>query len=78
MIQVHGGSGHLPEAYPAKVVVKRWELFLDSVKDSASRAAVLVGAYASTRRAVSDYYRVIVFLKYPTQCSENLSGVLKL
>ena len=44
---MHGGSGHLPEAYPAKVVVERWELFLDLVKDSASHAAVLVGAYAS-------------------------------
>ena len=76
-IRVHGGSGHLPEAYPAKVFVERWELFLDLVKDSASRAAVLVGAYASTRRAVSDYYRVIVFFKYPTQCSKSLSGVLK-
>ena len=60
-IRVHGGSGHLPEAYPAKVVVEQWELFLDLVKDSASRATVLVGAYASTRRAISDYYRVMVF-----------------
>ena len=76
-IQVHGGSGHLPEAYPAKVFVERWELFLDLVKDSASHAVVLVGAYASTWRAVSDYYRVIVYFKYPTQCSKSLSGVLK-
>ena len=76
-IRVPGGSGHLLEAYPAKVVVERWELFLELVKDSASRAAVLVGAYASTRRAISDYHRVIVFFKYPTQCSKSLSGVLK-
>ena len=76
-IRVHGGSGHLPEAYLAKVFVERWELFLSLVKDSASRATVLVGAYASTRRAISDYYRVIVFFKYPTQCSKSLSGVLK-
>ena len=76
-IRVHGGSGHLPKAYPAKVVVEQWDLFLDLVKDSASRAAVLVGAYTSTRRAVSDYYGVIVFFKYPTQCSKSLSGVLK-
>ena len=47
MVRVHGGSGHLPEAYPAKVVVERWELFLDLVKDSASCAVVLVGAYTS-------------------------------
>ena len=46
-IRVHGGSGHLPEAYLAKVIFERWELFLDLVKDSVSRAAVLVGAYAS-------------------------------
>ena len=76
-IRVHGGSGHLPEAYSVKVVVERWELPLSLVKDLASRTAVLVGAYASTRRAVSDYYRVIVFFKYPTQCSKSLSGVLK-
>ena len=76
-IRVHGSSDHLPEAYPAKVFIERWGLFLDLVKESASRAAVLVGAYASTRRAVSDYYRVIVFFKYPTQCSKSLSGVLK-
>ena len=55
-IQVHGGSGHLPEAYPAKVVVEQWELLLSLVKDLASRTTVLVGAYASIRRAVSDYY----------------------
>ena len=41
-IRVHGGSGHLPKAYPAKVVLERWELFLDLVKDSVSCAAVLV------------------------------------
>ena len=76
-IRVHGGSGHLPEAYSVKVVVERWELPLSLVKDLASRAAVLVGAYASTRRAVSNYYRVIVFFKYMTQCSKSLSGVLK-
>ena len=76
-IRVHGGSGHLPEAYLAKVFVKRRGLFLSFVKDSASRTVVLVGAYASTRRAVSDHYRVIVFFKYPTQYSKSLSGVLK-
>ena len=76
-IRVHGGSGHLPEAYPAKVFIEQWELFLDLVKDSESRAAVLVGAYASTRRAISYYYRVIVFFKYPTRCSKSFSGVLK-
>ena len=76
-IRVHGGSGHLPEAYSVKVIMERWELPLNLVKDLASRAAVLVGAYAYTRRAVSDYYRVIVLFKYPTQCSKSLSGVLK-
>ena len=50
-IRVHGGSGHLPEAYLAKVLVERWGLFLDLVKDSASRAAVLVGAYAFTKES---------------------------
>ena len=72
-----GGSGHLPEAYPAKVFVERWELPLELVKDLASRAAVLVGAYTSTQRAVSNYYRVIIFFKYPTQYSKSFSGVLK-
>ena len=76
-IRVHGVSGHLPEAYLAKVFIERWELFLSLVKDSVSRTSVLVGAYASTRRAVSNHYRVIVFVKYPTQCSKSLSGVLK-
>ena len=76
-IRVHGGSGHLPGAYPAKVFIERWELFLDLVKDSASSAVDLVGAYASTGRAISNYYRVIVFFKYPTQYSKSFSGVLK-
>ena len=76
-IRVHAGSGHLPGACLAKVLVEQWELFLSLVKDSASHATVLVGAYASTRRAISDHYRVIVFFKYPTQCSRSLSGVLK-
>ena len=76
-IRVHGGSGHLPKAYLAKVFVEQWELPLELVKDLASRATVLVGAYASTRRAISNYYRVIVFLKYPTQYSKRISGVLK-
>ena len=75
-IRVPGGSGHLPEAYPAKVFVEQWELLLELLKDLASRAVVLVGAYASTRRAVSNYYRVIAFFKYPTQYSKSFSGVV--
>ena len=75
-IRVPGGSGHLPKAYPAKVFVERWELPLELVKDLASGATVLTGAYASTRRAVSNYYRVIIFFKYPTQYSKSFSGVL--
>ena len=43
-----GGSGHLPGAYPAKVLVEciAWKLFLSLVMESASHAMVLVGAYA--------------------------------
>ena len=77
-----GGSGHrvTTGAYLAKVAVERiaWEVYLNLVKESASCAAVLVGACATTTWiAGSDYYRVIVFFKYPTQCSKCLSGVLK-